>query len=438
MTALILLPELNPILPPSAPMIRVFGNNGVIDSNWAESVRVDNLNNIYVGGRSLVFSSSNSWEMATVKFDSAGTIQWEDILGGGTQSDHAYDMAIDQNSGDIYTVGQTANNYDAGTANRPYIARYDNAGTLLWQKSILPGVASSAFSVGVLSGSDIVVGIPGTLIRMTSAGVIVWQVSLADTASTQLYDIHVDGSDNIYLTGAASTLADAAGLGVLVAKYNSSGTLQWHKKLNGVGAGQDQGRGVTVDSSGNVFVCGNHASTGSFGGSSDCFLAKWDSTGLLQWQKTVGSAGTEVGYDITVDGSGDIYVAGTAASDALIMKLDTSGAILWQNTLGAAGVTDFAYGITMDATDTQVIIAGQTQGTPATTNNPQILMARLPGDGTGLGTYSGFVYGASGLSIQNLSFLETNPLSPGTPAYTMQNRSLVQTASAMVNTVIVG
>lgn len=437
MTALILLPEMNPVLPASAPMIRVLGHNGAIDTNWAESVRVDMTNNIYLGGRSLIFSAANSWEMATVKLSPAGSIQWENLFGDGTQQDVAYDMQIDQITGDIYSVGQTANFYDGGTPQRPLVAKYDNDGVLQWQKTILTAFGSAAFAVGIDSSSDVYVGLPGLLVKLNPAGAIQWQVTLTGTVSDQWYDIHVDASDNIYVTGASADLADVAGLGVMVAKYNSSGTLLWHKKLNGTAAGQDQGRGVTVDSSGNVFVCGNHASAGGFGGT-DVFLAKWDSSGTLQWQKTFGSASTEVGYDIEADASGDIYVTGSAVSSAFVLKLDTNGGILWQNTLGTVSSNEVGYGLTLDATGTQVIISGQTTGNPATTNNPQILLARLPGDGTGLGTYSGFVYAASSFGIQNLSFVESAPMSTGTGSTTIQDRTLIEPASSMVNTVIVG
>ena len=89
---------------------------------------------------------------------------------------------------------------------------------------------------------------------------------------------------------------------------------QWTKLL-GTSSDED-GNGVTVDSSGNIYVTGR---TGGAldsianSGSSDIFLVKYDSTGEKQWTKLLGTSSDDYGFGMTVDSSDNIYVTGYTA-----------------------------------------------------------------------------------------------------------------------------
>ena len=66
-------------------------------------------------------------------------------------------------------------------------------------------------------------------------------------------------------------------------KYNSSGTKQWTKQLGTSSA--DYGKGVTIDSSDNIYVTGStdgglDGNTNS--GNYDIFLVKYSSDGVKQ------------------------------------------------------------------------------------------------------------------------------------------------------------
>ena len=88
--------------------------------------------------------------------------------------------------------------------------------------------------------------------------------------------------------------------------------------------------GYYVDNAGNMYV------TGTSRGSSDTqtyfYVAKYNSTGVLQWQNTYGASGSApVGTAITGDSSGNIYVVGAQSGSAgIFYKLDTSGTIVSQ------------------------------------------------------------------------------------------------------------
>ena len=84
---------------------------------------------------------------------------------------------------------------------------------------------------------------------------------------------------------------------------------QWTKLL-GTSSDED-GNGVTVDSSGNIYVTGR---TGGAldsianSGSSDIFLVKYDSTGDGEklWTKLLGTSSDDYGFGVTVDSSDNI------------------------------------------------------------------------------------------------------------------------------------
>ncbi|MGA8858048.1 MAG: SBBP repeat-containing protein [Candidatus Bathyarchaeia archaeon] len=104
------------------------------------------------------------------------------------------------------------------------------------------------------------------------------------------------------------------------------------------GSSFDNGSGVAVDGSGNVYVTGVTASFGA--GGQDVFLLKYDSSGSLQFQKTWGGTSGDGGYGVAVDGSGNVYVTGSTSSfgagggDAFLLKYDSSGSLQFQKTWG--------------------------------------------------------------------------------------------------------
>ena len=86
------------------------------------------------------------------------------------------------------------------------------------------------------------------------------------------------------------------------------------------GTGNDQGNPISADSSGNIYITGLFSGIASFDENTsltsikgdDIFIAKYNSSGDLQWVKQ--TEGTEnidnEGYSINIDSSNNIYVTG--------------------------------------------------------------------------------------------------------------------------------
>jgi len=225
--------------------------------------------------------------------------------------------------------------------------------------------------------------------------------------------IAVDSSGNVYATGYFSSttigfggvsndinLTNRGGDDFFVVKYNSSGVAQWAKNpVSGSGTGNDQGHGITVDSSGNVYVVGSFvSSTVGFGGVSndvnltlrgggDFFVVKYNSSGVAQWAKNAVSGsgtGSENARSVAVDTSGNIYVTGDSQTptnglsfggvsndvnltyrggnyDFFVVKYNSSGVAQWaKNPVSGSGkYDDSGYSVAVDS-DSNVYVGGIT------------------------------------------------------------------------------
>ncbi len=166
-------------------------------------------------------------------------------------------------------------------------------------------------------------------------------------ATDRMGNVYVVGDTNSYGPGSPSCLA------MSILKYSPSGTLLWQKLWwNGSYA---EPNGVTVDSSGNVYIAG--VVFGTCNGYEYGLLVKLDSGGSIVWQKTIESTDS-VFSGIAVDASGNIFVTGTQPNavggyeNLLVMRFDTNGALVWQRTWGGgANGGDYGQAITLDSSD---------------------------------------------------------------------------------------
>lgn len=270
----------------------------------------------------LYFSSAGSSNTGLAKFDPNATLSWQKYVPtAGGSARHAVDSA-----GNIY-----------GAAGG-YIYKYDASGTLLWQKSINASGQTTTGSVYVDS-SDIPYFAGGTLmsagytrgviVKLTTAGAITWQRYFTQTTvsgdTTQARGAAIDGSGNVYVAYTHFTSSSGAVYGLL-AKYNSSGTIQWQRKL-AVGVTDGYIGGPALDSAGNVFVSG-------YGG-----VAKYNSSGAIQWQRRTSgfNSGANTYNTVVVDAT-DSPICSNGSGN-YVVKWDNSGTIQWQRQFTWVGVT---------------------------------------------------------------------------------------------------
>lgn len=271
------------------------------------------------------------------------------VSAGGTGGDFGNDIVVDA-GGNVYITGYFSGTATFGTttktsagANDFFVAKYNPAGLLQWVQTA--GGTGEDLSFGLAldgSGNVYVTGyFFGTATfgaySKTSAGVadlfvakydpngtVQWVQSAGGTNGDFGNDIAVDGSGNVYVIGyffgtatfGTTEKTSAGSYDFFVVKYNTSGTLQWVQTAGG--SGNDYGYGIEVDGTGNVYVTGSFQGTVTFGstpktsvGNSDIFLAKYNSSGVVEWVQSAGGTTNDEGRRLAIDGSDNVYMTGS-------------------------------------------------------------------------------------------------------------------------------
>ncbi len=169
----------------------------------------------------------------------------------------------------------------------------------------------------------------------------------------------------VYVTGA--TLNGDDNYDLLIAKYNSSGVLQWINQVDGAGHGDDVATGVYIDGSSNVFITGT-VYTGTTD-SNDIVTIKYNSSGSQQWQtiKAGPAHRNDFGTAITGDGTGNVFITGATMTsshktDFITIKYNSSGTQQWASSYdGSAHPYDGGAKISYSATTSGVSVAGGAQ-----------------------------------------------------------------------------
>jgi hypothetical protein len=305
------------------------------------------------------------------KYDTNGALVWAKKAGGsgGTFAlEQGNAIAVD-NLGAVYVTGvfegtatfglgepnQTILTAAFSLSNDVFVAKYSSAGTLQWAKRA--------------GGTN---NMLATLTTSTGIAVDNSGNSYA-TGAFQSPTVFGPGETNqTILTPPGSFTSD-----IFIAKYDTNGALQWVKQAGGTGT--DTGNGITVGGGANVYVTGAFQGSSTFGpgetnqtiltatGSSDLFVAKYDSSGLLQWVKQAIGTGIDSGNGIAVDGSGNIYAAGvfqlsatfgqgeanetvltaTGVEDIFVASYTSGGALRWSRKAGGS-LSDGAIRIAVD------------------------------------------------------------------------------------------
>jgi len=378
------------------PVVEWTRQLGTASDDKGLGVSVDGSGNAYVTGLTVGGldgnTSAGSADMFLTKYDTAGTKQWTQQLGTAAP-DWGYGVSVD-GSGNAYVTGLTEGGLDGNTSAGNYdmfLAKYDTAGTKQWTQQLGTYYWERGSDVSIDgSGSVYVTGVTeGGLDGNTSAGSADMFLTKYDTAGTKQWteqlgttvedyggDVSVDGSGNAYVTGHTYGGLDgntsAGYFDMFLTKYDTAGTKQWTQQLGT--ADRDVGLGVSIDGSGNAYVTG-YTRGGLDGNTSagdvDVFLTKYDTAGTKQWTQQLGTVGQDVGYGVSVDGSGNAYVTGSTRGgldgntsagdlDMFLTKYDTAGTKQWTQQLGTA-VEDHGRGVSVDGSG-NAYVTGYTYG----------------------------------------------------------------------------
>ncbi len=165
------------------------------------------------------------------------------------------------------------------------------------------------------------------------------QLVFEDWVSTRgMQDLFVTGksvsdpSGNVYQAGA--TLNPAGNYDALVSKYDPKGVLLWSETFDGPDSGDDLF--VDIAYYGSIVYTTGVARNASATASKVLTVQLSAIDGTSDWEEYYNYSGTiyNLGASLTVDGPGNVYVAGVTSSlssftDALVLKYDENGVLKW-------------------------------------------------------------------------------------------------------------
>jgi hypothetical protein len=390
--------------------------------------------------------AGNSYDAFISKMDAAGNLIWAKNL-GGSSSDAGNSIYLDV-SGNIYTTGyfEGTADFDPGagtfnliahattyTSDDIFISKLDASGNFVWAKGM--GGVSGEWGNSILTdGSDNVVvtgffrltadfdpdaGVYNLttlgdinhngffITKINSSGNFVWAKNAGSGIGCFGNSVAVDVNGNVITTGyffgkvdfdpgagISYLITDSINQGdIFICKLNASGNFAWAKQIVSVTDTADEGRSVTTDGAGNIYITGCFRGIADFdpgagtfnltsSGSSDIFVCKLDPSGNFVWAKNFGGTGDEGSNSIQVDASGNVYTtgyfrgttdfdpglgtfnltsAGSSFYDIFVCKLDASGNLSWAYRTGA-GDYDVGNSIAVDGSG-NVYTTGYFKGT---------------------------------------------------------------------------
>lgn len=303
-----------------------------------KSIVYDGQGNVVVTGN--VISTGINYDIATVKYNSAGIQQWAAVFNGqGNDADYALDVAAD-NAANIYVAGKSRINGDYDML----LIKYNSAGVQQWAVTwdSPSGMTDEGYSVTVDNNQNAYITgyaeISGfntnyVTVKYNSAGVLQWakQYNGPITNSPDLaYFIESDPLGNVYVTGTST--APGTGSDFLTIKYNPQGDSVWVKRFAGPGNSFNEiPQGMDVDQNGNVYVTGFYSGLSSI----DYMTIKYNTSGTQQWAMAYDSTnGQDIPEDIAVDVNGNVFVTGrsrinSSYNDYCTIKYNASGVRQW-------------------------------------------------------------------------------------------------------------
>jgi hypothetical protein len=287
-----------------------YGNDG------ASVIAVDGSGNVFVTGYSVGVGSGNDY--ATVKYNTAGVQQWVMRYNGdGNNADEPRSLAVD-GSGNVYVTGHSVGvNYDYATI------KYSNGGAQQWVARYNgPGDNEDKATALAVDGSGNVFVTGWSWFNASGYATIKYNTSGVEQWVSQYYGpvslggearaVTLDGSGNVYVTGACRGNNPGTTFDYGTVKYNAAGVQQWAALYNGPGNNQDQAKAIAVDGSGNVYVTGFSPSASGNGLTADYATLKYNAGGVEQWvARYNGPGGTvDIATGIALDAGGNVYVTG--------------------------------------------------------------------------------------------------------------------------------
>ena len=323
-----------------------------------------------------------------VKTNSTGVVQWEKTF-GGTGDDYAV-TAIETTDGGFVIIGDSDSNSSGDKSQNSkggldfWIIKINSTGTKLWDKTIGGSLDDLPIALQETATGDIIIGgesessISGDktenskggsdlwIVKINSTGTIIWNKTFGGNADDFLTTLKLT-ADGGFIIGASSSSGISGDksentLGLedyWVLKINNTNTIDWQKTIGGAATSRSTLSDLILTSDGSYVIAGD--SDSGIGGSktiitnggNDLWLLKLNSSGVIQWQNSIGGADDEYFPTLVQKPDGSYAVAGESLSnisgdktenshndsnDIWLVALDANGNVTNDKILGTNGI----------------------------------------------------------------------------------------------------
>jgi uncharacterized delta-60 repeat protein len=294
-------------------------------------------------------------DIFVARYSANGTLVWAKRA-GGTNYEGGYGIAALADGGLIVVGGfQGSATFGPGEPGQTiltspgssdiFISRYNADGTLAWAKREGAASGETTFCVGAFPGGSFVI-----------AGNFSGSTTLGPGEAGQ------------------TVLTSAGGDDVVLARFNTDGTLAWAKRAGG--SNYEYASAISSFSDGSCVVTGYYEGTAVFGpgeaaqttltlgGVRDIFVARYNSDGTLAWAKRAGGSASQTGNAVAAFSDGACVVVGmfqnsatfgpgepgqtiltmAGGVDVFVARYRPDGTLEWAKRAGGTGF-DLAYAV---------------------------------------------------------------------------------------------
>jgi uncharacterized delta-60 repeat protein len=311
---------------------------GTNANNAVAAADMDGSGNMYLSG--VVNSNYAQW-VTIVKQSPSGSQLWSAIY--DPSRTNTYDtvtaMVVDS-AGNAYITGSTEGQDNP----RDFLTlKFDSAGVLQWavRHSLTNDSYDAATSVVVDASGVYVFGasyaqtMKLVTIKYDHAGAMLWTRLYEAGTDAQAAEIKLDAAGNVVVSGSANESGSDADLVTL--KYSPNGDLIWKAQYPGMLDAYDYPYAMDLDAAGNIYVAATSSLPNEENTGLSAFnIVKYDAGGNQLWVSSQIAAANVSGREsFAVDAAGNAYLvlgkySPEGGSDFATSKYDTNGTRLFE------------------------------------------------------------------------------------------------------------
>lgn len=330
------------------------GSNNDFGLNIISTIDKGYLFSVSTNSTEMGMSHNGDFDEWIVKLDSSGKIMWADAY--NAENLDILNSLAQTSDGIYYMAGFTASNFNNHNGDDDvWVVKCNSNGLSIWNKcfggskkdraiSILATDDGGSIFLATTASNDFdVEGNHGLedlwLVKLNSDGDIEWKKCFGGTGSDSATSLICDKEGGYVLTGVVhSNDGDVQNTGspAWIVKLDKNGIIKWQ---TGFGKAENDYINSIVQTDDNGFLIAgtNKQSTGNL---NDCWIVKFNNSGILEWEKSIGGSNSEDAFKVIKTTDKNYIFAGSTASndgdisgnhgtdDAWVIKLSPTGSVL--------------------------------------------------------------------------------------------------------------